>query len=184
MRKNELCGLAWKHIDLDAGEVTVDRQLTGGGSEPTYGPPKNGLSRAITITPEMVKLLRIHKRTQAKLKMANRTTYADHGLVFAKEYGDLRQRLDKLGHPLQANNLGERRFARLCTVAKVRKITFHGRRHTCATLLLADGEPLHIVAERLGHHDVGVTLKVYAHVQKSHQRNAAARIRALLHGVS
>lgn len=182
MRKNELCGLAWKHVNADAGEVTVERQLTGGGCEPAYGPPKNGRARTIAITPATVELLKTHKRTQAQLKMANRATYTDLGLVFAKEYGDLRKRVDTLGHPLQSNNLGERSFARLCTAARVRKITFHGLRHTCATLLLAAGEPVHIVAERLGHRDASITLDVYAHVQKSHQRDAAARIGALLHG--
>jgi integrase len=181
MRKNEVCGLAWKQVDLDGAEVVVERQLTGGGGEPTFGPPKSGRTRTITITPAMVELLRTHKRQQAEFKMANRSTYSDLGLVFAKEYGDLRRRLDTLGHPLQSNNLGERSFARLCTAAKVRKITFHGLRHTCATLLLADGEPVHIVAERLGHSDVSVTLDNYAHVLKSHQRGAADRIGALIH---
>ena len=114
--------------------------------------------------------------------MANRNSYHDHGLVFAKEYGDLCQRLDKLGHSLQANNLAERSLTKLCTAAKVKRVTVHGLRHTSATLLLADGEPVHIVSERLGHANVSVTLNVYAHVLKEHQQSAADRIGALLHG--
>jgi integrase len=124
-----------------------------------------------------------HKRTQAELKMANRGTYHDHGLVFAKEYGDLNQRLDKLGHPLQANNLGERSLTKLCKSANVKRITIHGLRHTSATLLLAGGEPVHVVSERLGHRDATVTLTVYAHVLKSHQQGAADRLSTLLHGL-
>jgi integrase len=50
-------------------------------------------------------------------------------------------------------------------------------------LLLADGEPVHIVSERLGHADVSITLNVYAHVLKTHQEGAANRIGALLHGL-
>lgn len=150
MRKNELYGLGWKHVDLEGAQVTVERQLTKGGSEPVYGPPKNGRARTITLPAETVDLLRAHNRAQAELKMANRASYHDHGLVFAKEYGELRRRLDKIGDPLQSNNLGERSFARLCTAAKVRRITFHGLRHTSATLLLSDGEPVHLVSERLG----------------------------------
>ena len=79
-------------------------------------------------------------------------------------------------------SLGERSFARLCASAKVKRITFHGLRHTSATLLLAAGEPVHIVSERLGHSDVSITLNVYAHVLKTHQKGAAERIGALLHG--
>jgi integrase len=115
--------------------------------------------------------------------MANRSDYHDHGLVFAKEYGDLRQRLDKLGHPLPANNLGERSLTKLCKAAKVKRITVHGLRHTSATLLLAAGEAVHIVSERLGHADVSITLNVYGHVLKNHQKATADRMAALVHGL-
>jgi len=40
--------------------------------------------------------------------MENRTKYKDHGLVFAKEWGDIRKREECLGQPLQMNNLGPR----------------------------------------------------------------------------
>src|SRR5205085_941475 len=80
MRKGELCGLAWTHVDLDGAQITVERQLTKPGPEPTYGPPKNGRLRIITITADTVALLRTQKRTQAEAKMANRNTYHDHGL--------------------------------------------------------------------------------------------------------
>lgn len=40
----------------------------------------------------------------------------------------------------------------------------HDSRDTHATLLLAAGEPLHVVADRLGHKDAMVTSTVYAHV--------------------
>lgn len=184
MRKNELCGLGWKQVDLDAEQIAVERQLTKPGPVPVFGPPKNGRPRTVTITTETVTLLRAHKRSQAEVKIANRAGYHDHGLVFAKEQGDIRQRLDKLGHPLQSNNLGQRSFAALCATAKVRRITFHGLRHTSATMLLADGVPAHVVSERLGHSDVSITLNNYAHVLQHHERAAADRMAALLHGVS
>jgi hypothetical protein len=40
-----------------------------------------------------------------------------------------------LGYSLQANNLGQREHATLIKVANVRRIKFHGLRHTSATLL-------------------------------------------------
>jgi integrase len=114
--------------------------------------------------------------------MANRRTYRNLGLVFAKEYGDLTNRADLIGLPLQANNLGERQFARLITAAKVKKITFHGMRHTCATLLLQAGEPVHVVSKRLGHARVEITLNTYAHALPDMQRQAATTMGVLLHG--
>jgi integrase len=88
-----------------------------------------------------------------------------------------------LGHPLPANNLGHRSLTKLCKAANVKRLTVHGLRHTSATLLLADGEPMRIVSERLGHADVSITLNVYAYALKTPQQGAANRIGALLHGI-
>lgn len=43
-------------------------------------------------------------------------------------------------------------------------ITFHGLRHTHATLLLAEGVDVKTISQRLGHADITTTLNVYAHV--------------------
>ena len=45
------------------------------------------------------------------------------------------RRYNTLGDPLQMNNLGQREFAALIEAPGVRRIKFHGMRHTCATLL-------------------------------------------------
>jgi integrase len=181
-RKNELCGLRWEHVDLESASIRIVQQLTKPGLNPTFGPPKSGRDRDITLSAETIELLRQHKRSQAELKMANRRTYRDCGLVFAKEYGDLTNRTDMIGLPIQSNNLGERQFDRLIKAAQVKRITFHGMRHTCATLLLRAGEPVHVVAKRLGHARVETTLENYAHVLPDMQRQAAATIGGLLHG--
>jgi integrase len=55
-------------------------------------------------------------------------------------------------------------------------------RHTCATLLLQAGEPVHVVSERLGHSKVTMTLEVYSHVLPNMQERAAVTIGAVLHG--
>jgi integrase len=61
-------------------------------------------------------------------------------------------------------------------------VKFHGCRHTCATLLLQAGTPVHVVAQRLGHAKVTMTLEVYAHALPNQQQDAAAALGALLHG--
>ena len=55
-------------------------------------------------------------------------------------------------------------------------------RHTCATLLLQADQPVHVVAQRLGHSKVEMTLNIYAHVLPDMQQDAAAKLGALLHG--
>ncbi|HLG55205.1 MAG TPA: tyrosine-type recombinase/integrase [Vicinamibacterales bacterium] len=54
--------------------------------------------------------------------------------------------------------------------------------HTCATLLLQAGQPVHVVSERLGHSTVSMTMEVYAHVLPDMQQQAATTMGALLHG--
>jgi integrase len=51
---------------------------------------------------------------------------------------------------------------------------------THATLMLAKGEPVKVVSERLGHAGPTVTLSVYAHVLPGDQRAAAARFAAMI----
>ena len=180
-RKGELCGLNWTDMDLEAGTVAIVRQLIKPGPEPVFGPPKNGATRTMPIAPETVALLRKHKAHQASLKLANRAHYHDFGLVFAKGWEHLQRHGDTLGHPLQMNNLGQHEYRRLIKAAGVRPIKFHGLRHTCATLLLQAGVPPKVVQERLGHKRIEITMGIYAHALPSMQRDAAAKLAALLH---
>ena len=182
-RKGEICGLRWQDVNLDEGAVLIAQQLLRpAGEKSLFGPPKGKRTRTIQISAETVDLLKVHKKHQAAVKMKNRTAYHDGGLVFAKEWADARSRQDSLGHPLQANNLGQREYLTFIKAANVKRIKFHGLRHTCATLLLAAREPVHAVAQRLGHADETETLRTYAHVLPDMKREQATKIGGILFG--
>src|SRR5262249_16805017 len=150
------------------GRLTIARQLVSATltTEGTvnFGPTKTGRSRTVDISADTVALLRAHRRSQAELKLKNGEHYRDLGLVFAKEHADAAHAHALLGTPLQPKNISGGDFTRLLKVADVRRITFHGLRHTCATLLLQDGVHAKVVSERLGHSSVAITLDIYAHV--------------------
>ena len=50
---------------------------------------------------------------------------------------------------------------------------FHDLRHSCASLLLAQGVAPRVVMETLGHSRISVTLDTYTHVLPALQREAA-----------
>ncbi|UTR06653.1 tyrosine-type recombinase/integrase [Alkalihalobacillus sp. LMS6] len=51
-------------------------------------------------------------------------------------------------------------------------IRFHDLRHTHATLMLLQGIPVKVVAERLGYSSIITTLDTYNHLLPSIQRDA------------
>ena len=179
-RKGELCGLQWGETDLERGQVAIVRQLVKPGLPPVFGPPKNGTPRTISLMSSTVDLLRRHKARQAETRLANGQSYHDFGLVFAKDWWGARTHGHTLGHPLQSNNIGQGEFQRLSVQAGLPRIPFHGLRHTCATLLLQAGVPVHVVQERLGHKRIEVTLNIYAHTLPHMQQDAADKLSSML----
>lgn len=178
-RKSELLGLTWSDVDLEAGTVTISRQLDRWSTTTaTWGPPKTDRTRVVTLGADALARLRKHRAQQRITRMANRTSYRDFGLVFAKEAADLQKPSAELGQPCPA--LADRYFRQITTAAGVTAMKFHGLRHTCATLLLNAGVPIQVVAQRLGHSEITMTLEVYAHALPDQQREAAAKLNAVL----
>jgi len=70
-------------------------------------------------------------------------------------------------------NLMKYWFLPLLKRAGLPRIRFHDLRHTAATLLLAQGINVKVISEMLGHADVSITLRVYAHVMPHMQQQAA-----------
>jgi integrase len=180
-RRSELLALRWSDIDLEAGRVVIARQLID-HAEPTFGPTKTGRVRTVDLAPDTIALLAQHKREQAALKMRNRTVYrADLDLVFARTFND-GATSTTLGLPISPDMLA-RRFHKLREQAGLpASFTFHGLRHTSATLLLAAGVPAKVAAERLGHASIAMTIDTYSHLLPSMGAEAARRLGALLHG--
>jgi integrase len=86
--------------------------------------------------------------------------------------------VDELGQP--CSSLPDRQFRRVAKAAGVKRIKFHGLRHSAATLLLGAGVPVQVVAQRLGHAKTSMTLDVYAHALPDTLRDAAEKLGALL----
>ena len=60
-------------------------------------------------------------------------------------------------------------------------ITFHGLRHTHATLLISQGLDVRTVSNRLGHAQTSTTLNIYAHAFAKMDREASDKLDNLLY---
>ena len=58
----------------------------------------------------------------------------------------------------------------------MRRIRLHDRRHTCASIPLAQRVPARVVMETLGHSQLGIAMNLYSHVMPSALREAADAI--------
>ncbi|MBA3983506.1 MAG: tyrosine-type recombinase/integrase [Acidimicrobiia bacterium] len=75
-----------------------------------------------------------------------------------------------------------RRFGTIAKSAGLPMIRLHDIRHSYATAALAAGAGLKVVSQRLGHADVGVTLRVYAHVLAGDDEAVANLVAAAITG--
>jgi integrase len=66
----------------------------------------------------------------------------------------------------------KRQIDEACTHAKIKPITFHGLRHTWASIAVMNGVPLLVVAKNLGHSDTRMVEKHYGHLAPDYMKKA------------
>jgi integrase len=163
MRQGELFALEWSDIDFEGGYLSVRRSLEDIGGTLRVKETKTGKGRRVDLPPFALDALHAHRK--AMLAEGHRTA-----VVF----------VDADGGYLRRPNLMRRSFLPAMKKAEVPEIRFHDLRHSAATLLLAAGENVKVVSERLGHATTKITLDVYAHVLPTMQKSAAATMQKLL----
>lgn len=62
----------------------------------------------------------------------------------------------------------------------MRRIRLHDARHTAASLMLADGTPVKVASEMLGHSNPSITQSIYQHVLPGMAEESGARQTATL----
>ena len=85
--------------------------------------------------------------------------YEYDGFVFVDELGE-RMRVDYLTNA----------FPKFLESHGLQRMRFYDLRHSCASLLLANGVPMKQIQEWLGHSDFGAAANIYAHLDS--RRNA------------
>lgn len=172
MRPQEYLALRWSDLDLKECRATVQQVLmrnrSGGGFK--FKSPKTPKSRRTIPIPFYFKEpLASHKKKQNEARLALGPEWQNYDLVFCSE----------VGTPLSLRNLQRRHFEKILDRAGL-DITTYGLRHSCATLLMSAGENPKVVAERLGHSSVTLTLDCYSHVLPTMQQSATDKLAKIL----
>jgi integrase len=145
LRVSEGIALQWRHLELDdpAPHVKVRRGYVRG----RMGPPKSRYGRRnVPVHPRLVLALKEHRQTS---EWAGETD-----LVFPAGNGAL----------MSPSNLRRRVLKPAADTAGVEWIGFHAFRHTCASMLFAEGRNAVQVQRWLGHHSAAFTLATYVHL--------------------
>lgn len=143
MRISEVIGLNWEHLELEGKpRVKVREQFYRGERKKL----KSGAGRRdIPLAPGMTTRLAVHREA----------TYAGpKEPVFPS----------KVGTELIRSKVAENVLNPARDLVKMPRVSFHAFRHTCASLLFANGKNIKQIQTWLGHADPAFTLRTYIHL--------------------
>lgn len=154
LRPEEVCGLRWDRVDLEARTVTINwvRTLVD-GRVIEKAPKTDAGERPLPLPSAPALALKSLKARQAAEKLA----------AGVEAYGKGNYVLcDEVGEPWKTDQL-RRRFYKLVEAAGVRRVTLYDARHACLTYLATSGVPDVIVSAWAGHADLSFTKRTYVH---------------------
>ena len=171
LRRSEAIGLKWDAIDFQNDTITIRHTVVscyidGKRVQKAQDITKTKSSmRTLPLIPAFKELLQHKKKQQNEFqRMCGKNYNKDYlGCIC----------VDEMGWLLSPHYLTEA-FAKLLKKHGLRKIRYHDLRHSCASLLLANGVPMKQIQEWLGHSDFSTTANVYAHLECNSKRLSAA----------
>jgi integrase len=169
LRRGEILALRWEDIDFKRKELHVTGSARRTGGVLSRRSIKTEVQPAHPTIPAM--LLEIRQRHRQQQDQARtHPDWREHDLVFPSSVGTF----------MEPRNLNRRFKAVLKRAGLPTSTRFHDLRHSCATLLLAQGGPLVVVRDMLGHRQISTTADIYGHVLPETHRQAADDLDRLL----
>jgi len=181
LRRGELLGLEWKHIDLEkrtAKIIQVSQNVTGTGV--ITKDPKTAASTRLLALPEMVcNLLRTHKAVQNAKRLKLGSKWEESDRIFTTWNG-------RPMHPNTANKWMRDFIADYNEGKELEEqlpvIRFHDLRHSAATIMITQGVDVGTVAKNLGHSRPSITTDIYYNALMTAQERAANKMDELFAG--
>jgi len=175
LRIGELLAMKWDNLDWQRSQYFVRESLTRKTETEEAGfaqTKTEGSAQAVDLTPTCLEALQAHRKRQAEERLKAGESYQDHDLVFATA----------LGTPLNDRNVVNRVFEPTLKAVGLRRICFHELRHTCASLLIAQGENPKYIQKQMRHASIQITFDRYGHLFPDTNREAVRRLDETLFG--
>ena len=170
LRRSEALGLKWDAIDFQNGTITIRHTVTsctidGKHVQVAKDTTKTKSSmRTLPLVPVFKeKLLKVNEQ-QAEYRRMCGKCYDNRYLEYIC--------VDEMGTLISPHYLTAA-FPKLLDKNELRRIRYHDLRHSCASLLLANGVPMKQIQEWLGHSDFSTTANVYAHLDYNSKLSSA-----------
>ena len=172
LRRGEVLGLEWQDINFKNSSLTVRQasQYISSIGIYTKDPKTETSNRIISIPESIIKLLKEYKREQLKNRLRLGDKWIETDRLFVQWNGA----------PMHPDTI-TRWFRQFLEDKNLPHITFHGLRHTHATLLISQGLDVRTVSNRLGHAQTSTTLNFYAHAFAKMDREASDKLDNLLY---
>jgi len=170
LRRGEVLGLQWPDIDPIRRTIAVRRALVDVDYQVVLSEPKTARgTRMIGIDPVTAAALEVWRVRQQVERQAAGDLWQGGNWIFT----------DEVGHSIHPERASEK-FRIVIKKAGLTPIRLHDLRHTAATLALTAGVHPKVVAERLGHSTIGVTIDLYSHISGQLQSDAAEKVANLV----
>lgn len=173
LRRSEVVGLKWDAIDFErktltikhtVTEVTLDGKVLVVDKERTKTKASHRTLPLVAPFEELLYRMKADQERNRKLC----------GGVYCTKYLDFIY-VDELGERIKPNYITQH-FSIVIKNNGLKKIRFHDLRHSCASLLYANGVSLKEIQEWLGHSDISTTSNIYTHLDYSTKISSANAI--------
>ena len=166
LRKGEVLGLVWDHIDFARAELEISHQLQRVRGRLYHRETKTEDSTDTLPLPTIcVTALTERRAAQERSRKAAGDAWQAGRWVTTTRYGT----------PVEPRNFN-RSFSARCAAAGVRRITVHDARRTCATLLVDLDVHPRVIMQILRHAQISVTMDIYAKASSKATREALKRL--------
>lgn len=171
MRRGELFGLEWKHIDFNNETISIEQtsQYLPEIGIFTKEPKTRGSKRIITAPTSVMNLLKQYKAEQNTYRIKLGNKWKESNRIFTTWDG-------APAHPDSMNTW----LKKFISDNKLPPITPHSFRHMAATYLITSGTDLRTVAGKLGHNNSTTTQIVYSHLLKSAEKETSTKMESFL----